>query len=107
MKNRLSLFLVYVFLFVPPDSEAGCTPFASSLIADYFVPGVRGVALGVYNIGIYAGYSMSYAFGDFITAANINDQVWIRAIFMALEIFKDLRKVLNTSGSHYFLKDIV
>lgn len=56
--------------------EAGCTPFASSLIADYFAVSVRGVALGVYNIGIYAGYSMSYAFGNFITEANINDKGW-------------------------------
>ncbi|XP_072176914.1 MFS-type efflux pump MSMEG_3705-like [Diadema setosum] len=56
--------------------EAGCTPFATSIIADYFVPSVRGVALGVYNIGIYAGYSMSYAFGDFITAADINGKGW-------------------------------
>nr|XP_054770059.1 protein spinster homolog 1-like [Lytechinus pictus] len=56
--------------------EAGCTPFASSLIADYFAASVRGIALGGYNIGIYAGYSLSYALGDFITAANINGQGW-------------------------------
>lgn len=52
-------------------SQAGCTPFASSLIADYFGQEVRGTALGVYNLGIYMGYSMSYAFGDFITQADI------------------------------------
>ncbi|KAL5011414.1 hypothetical protein ScPMuIL_009965 [Solemya velum] len=47
--------------------EAGCTPFAASLITDYFSKDLRGTALGVYNWGIYIGYSMSYAFGNYIT----------------------------------------
>ena len=55
--------------------EAGCTPFAVSLIADYFSEGLRATAMGVYNFGIYTGYSLSYALGNFITSANINDQV--------------------------------
>ena len=55
--------------------EAGCTPFASSLIADYFTKETRGTALGVYNFGIYLGYSLSYAVGNFITVTNINGQV--------------------------------
>lgn len=55
--------------------EAGCTPFAASIITDYFTESIRGVALGVYNWGIYLGYSMSYAFGNFITEANILGQV--------------------------------
>ncbi|XP_013388870.1 protein spinster homolog 1 [Lingula anatina] len=56
--------------------EAGCTPFAASLIADYFDEALRGSALGVYNWGIYTGYSLSYALGDFITRANILGQGW-------------------------------
>jgi hypothetical protein len=35
----------------------------------------RGTVVGVYNLGIYTGYSMSYAVGNFITLANINNQV--------------------------------
>jgi len=56
--------------------EAGCTPFAASLIADYFGEEFRGLAMGVYNWGIYTGYSLSYALGNFITNANINSQGW-------------------------------
>ncbi|XP_072045497.1 MFS-type efflux pump MSMEG_3705-like [Amphiura filiformis] len=63
--------------------EAGCTPFASSIIADYFSEDIRGSALGVYNMGIYIGYSLSYAFGNFITDANINGQGWRWTFFIS------------------------
>lgn len=62
--------------------EAGCTPFASSLIADYFEQDLRASALGVYNWGIYMGYSLSYAIGNFITEANINGQGWRWTFFI-------------------------
>ncbi|KAK2567009.1 Sphingosine-1-phosphate transporter SPNS2 [Acropora cervicornis] len=62
--------------FILGIGEAGCTPFASSLIADYFPETLRGSALGVYNWGIYIGYSMAYAFGNFITEANIEGKGW-------------------------------
>lgn len=32
--------------------------------------------MGVYNWGIYTGYSLSYTLGNFITDANINNQGW-------------------------------
>ena len=51
--------------------EAGCTPFATSLLADHFPPELRATALGVYNWGIYFGYSLAYAVGNFITEADI------------------------------------
>ncbi|XP_071948158.1 protein spinster homolog 1-like [Antedon mediterranea] len=50
-------------------AEAGCTPFAASIITDYFAEDMRGFAIGIYNWGIYMGYSMSYAVGNFITDA--------------------------------------
>lgn len=56
--------------------ESGCGPFAVSILTDYFTPETRGFALGIYNWGIYFGYSMSYAFGNFISLANINGQGW-------------------------------
>ncbi|KAJ7378131.1 hypothetical protein OS493_024796 [Desmophyllum pertusum] len=62
--------------FVLGIGEAGCTPFATSLIADYFPETLRGSALGVYNWGIYIGYSMAFAFGNFITEANIDNKGW-------------------------------
>lgn len=55
--------------------ESGCGPFAVSILTDYFTPETRGFALGIYNWGIYFGYSMSYAFGNFVSLANINGQV--------------------------------
>ncbi|XP_043196131.1 MFS-type efflux pump MSMEG_3705-like [Amphibalanus amphitrite] len=63
--------------------EAGCTPFATSLLADYFSPELRGTALGVYNWGIYFGYSLSYAVGDFITEADIMGMGWRWAYFLS------------------------
>lgn len=56
--------------------EAGCTPFASSLLTDYFPPVLRASALGVYNWGIYMGYSLAYALGNLITDADIMGQGW-------------------------------
>ncbi|ELU06601.1 hypothetical protein CAPTEDRAFT_220111 [Capitella teleta] len=63
--------------------EAGCTPFATSLISDYFDVGVRASTLGVYNWGIYMGYSLSYAVGNFITKADIMGLGWRWVWFMS------------------------
>ncbi|CAH1785992.1 unnamed protein product [Owenia fusiformis] len=63
--------------------EAGCTPFATSIIADYFPPELRGAALGVYNWGIYTGYSMSFALGNLIIDANILGQGWRWVFFIS------------------------
>jgi MFS family permease len=50
--------------------EAGCTPVASAIIADYFQPANRGAAMGVYNWGIYMGYSIAYGPGNAIASAH-------------------------------------
>ena len=55
--------------------EAGCTPFAAAIIAEMFTPELRGSAMGIYNFGIYFGYSISYAFGNFLYEANIMGEV--------------------------------
>lgn len=55
--------------------QAGCTPLATSLIADYFDVSQRAAAIGVYNWGIYFGYSLAYAVGNFVTGADILGQV--------------------------------
>eukprot|EP01083_Nonionella_stella_P065815 172786_1 len=39
--------------------EAGCTPIAGSIISDHFSHGARTTALGIYNWGIYTGYSLA------------------------------------------------
>ncbi|XP_051893078.1 probable galactarate/D-glucarate transporter GarP isoform X2 [Pristis pectinata] len=64
-------------------SEAGCTPFAISLIVDYFPKAIRGSAIGFYNWGIYAGYSLSYAVGNYVTRANILGQGWRWTFFLS------------------------
>ena len=46
------------------------------MMADIFPADLRGTALGIYNWGIYMGYSMSYALGNTITNADINGQVY-------------------------------
>ncbi|RUS76157.1 hypothetical protein EGW08_016069 [Elysia chlorotica] len=75
--NCMKIFLRFsTFLLDHIHREAGCTPFAASLIADYFNEAYRGAALGIYNFGIYFGYSLAYAIGNFITLADINGQGW-------------------------------
>jgi len=43
--------------------EAGCTPPANSLLADYFTPRRRATALGVYGLGITLGGVLANLFG--------------------------------------------
>jgi len=40
-----------------------------------FTSDLRASAMGIYNFGIYFGYSMSYAFGNFLYEANILGEV--------------------------------
>lgn len=94
-------------------SQSGCTPFAASLISDYFSEQLRGAALGVYNWGIYTGYSMSFALGNLITQANINGQGWrwvfiiagIPGIFLGFLIMLTVREPERTKGKNEPGKD--
>ena len=49
--------------------EAGGVPPSYSIISDYFPPGYRGRALGLYNIGPPIGAALGIAFGASIAAA--------------------------------------
>lgn len=60
-KNYWELSL---FRFGTGIGEAGCNPLATALIAEYFELELRGAALGIYNWGIYTGYSLSFAIGN-------------------------------------------
>nr|XP_027236529.1 protein spinster homolog 1-like [Penaeus vannamei] len=51
--------------------ESGFSPACSSMISDMFPEAKRALALGIFNWGIYFGYGLSYAVGNFITAADI------------------------------------
>jgi MFS family permease len=49
--------------------EAGGVPPSYAIISDYFVPGRRGTALGLYNLGPPIGAALGIAFGASIAAA--------------------------------------
>jgi MFS family permease len=57
--------------------EAGCTPPANGIISEYFSPSTRGTALGVYNWGIYTGYSLAYGLGNYL-----QDEHGYRSVFI-------------------------
>lgn len=46
--------------------EAGCSPPAHSMIADYYPPGQRSTAMGVYTLGISAGVMLAYLAGGWV-----------------------------------------
>jgi len=48
--------------------EASLTPSATSIIADYFPPGLRGKALGIYNAGVSLGTGLAMIFGGTVIA---------------------------------------
>lgn len=56
-------------------SAAGCSPFAVSILADYYPPEFRGTSVGFYYWGIYIGYSLSFAIGDGIK--KVLDWRWV------------------------------
>ena len=49
--------------------EAGCTPPANSLIADYYAPRDRSQALGVYSMGVTLGGMFANLIGGWVTDA--------------------------------------
>ncbi len=58
--------------------EAGCSPPAHSLIADYYPPEKRSTAMGFYTVGISAGILLAYLAGGWVVQ-NIG---WRQAFFV-------------------------
>jgi predicted MFS family arabinose efflux permease len=58
--------------------EAGGVPPSHAIISDYFPPGKRGTALGIYNLGPPLGQALGVAFGASIAAASS----WRRAFIL-------------------------
>ncbi len=58
--------------------EAGCSPPAVSMIADYYPPAQRSTAMGVYTLGISLGIMIAFLAGGWV-AQNIG---WRAAFFM-------------------------
>ena len=61
--------------------EAGCSPSAQSLIADYFRPEARGRAIATYQLGVPIGLLIGLAFGGYLA-----DQVGWRAAFFVVGV---------------------
>jgi MFS family permease len=59
--------------------EAGCSPPAHSLLADYFPPNRRGMALSIYAAGIPIGAAIGYMLGGWLNEAFS----WRVAFFVA------------------------
>ncbi len=58
--------------------EAGCSPPAHSMIADYYPPEKRAMAMGVYTVGISAGIMIAYLSGGWL-AQNLG---WRQALLI-------------------------
>jgi len=63
-------FTQFAFSFMAVGfGEAGGVPPSYALISDYFPPGKRGTALGLFNLGMPIGASLAIGFGAAIAAA--------------------------------------
>ncbi|CAL4234721.1 unnamed protein product [Meganyctiphanes norvegica] len=52
------------------------TPTCTSMITDMFPKSHCGMALGIFNWGVYFGYGLSYLIGNFVTTADIGGMGW-------------------------------
>ncbi|MEL6708751.1 MAG: MFS transporter [Pseudomonadota bacterium] len=59
----MSFMALFLFRIGVSIGEAGCTPPAQSLIADYFVPSRRATAVSVYALGVPLGGMLASVFG--------------------------------------------
>jgi predicted MFS family arabinose efflux permease len=63
-------FMQFAFSYMAVGfGEAGGVPPSYALISDYFPPGKRGTALGLYNLGLPIGAALAIAFGAAIASA--------------------------------------
>ncbi|GAB5488470.1 MAG: MFS transporter [Parasphingorhabdus sp.] len=65
----ISFFALFLFRIGVSIGEAGCSPPANSIIADYFVPKERSTAVSVYALGIPLGNMVAYVFGGFVVGS--------------------------------------
>ncbi|MEO0720901.1 MAG: MFS transporter [Pseudomonadota bacterium] len=66
-----SFLVLFLFRVGVSIGEAGCTPPAQSLIADYFRPTSRATAVSIYALGVPLGGMFAAVFGGFI-AGNLD-----------------------------------
>lgn len=64
-------------------AEAGFSPLSASIIADIFKDTSRGLAMSVFNWGIYFGFGSAFAVGNLVTEADIYGEGWRWAYYMS------------------------
>lgn len=64
-----SFIALFLFRIGVSIGEAGCSPPANSIIADYFIPKKRSTAVSIYALGIPLGNMFAYVFGGFIVGS--------------------------------------
>ena len=64
-----SFIALFIFRIGVSIGEAGCSPPANSIIADYFVPKERSTAVSVYALGIPLGGMVAYVFGGYVVGS--------------------------------------
>jgi MFS family permease len=61
-----SFIALFIFRIGVSIGEAGCSPPANSIIADYFIPAERSTAVSIYALGVPLGGMLAYVFGGFV-----------------------------------------
>ena len=74
-----SFVALFIFRIGVSIGEAGCSPPANSVIADYFIPAKRSTAVSTYALGIPLGGMVAYVFGGYI--AGSLDGASVAAVF--------------------------
>ncbi|MEM5517041.1 MFS transporter [Henriciella sp. AS95] len=77
----MSFFMLFLFRVGVSIGEAGCTPPAQSIIADYYTPKSRATAVSIYALGVPLGGMLASFFGGQIAGLSGADfGAWIGSI---------------------------
>lgn len=86
----MSFMMLFLFRIGVSIGEAGCTPPAQSLIADYFAPSRRATAVSVYALGVPLGGMLASVFGGQLAGLDgAQYGAWVNAIGLGF-LFGDL-----------------
>lgn len=89
--------------------EAGCSPPATSLLADYYPPQRRARANAIYSAAIYAGYLIAYVVGGQVSQRYgwrwAFALVGLPGVLLSLAVFLTLREPMRTDASGAVARD--
>lgn len=78
--------------------EASLGPAAYSLITDYFPPRRRGLAMGIYHVGVYAGVGIAFLVGGLVTALVARQPAWDLPILGTVRSWQMVFIVIGFAG---------